>query len=392
MADDRAAIAHLLRRTSFGPFPGQVDALNAGGLPAALDAVLGATPPPIPPDPVLDTGDGERPPEWWLRRMRDPAVGLHEKLVWFWHGHLTSSVDKVGQWRMMWNQHLLLRQHTLGNFRTMVLAMTIDPAMLVYLDGDPSEARDPNENYARELQELFTIGVENVTEDNVKAGAKALAGWDVDYDTATAVFRPSAAITIPVTFLGQSCLRYDDVVNAAVNHPACTPYVAAKLYKYFHGVDPSPARKAELGDVFRNNNMEILPLVDNILRDPTFFDAAKRMNRPRYPVEWLSAAFGILSNDDAGSERDVADNMGQLPFAPPNVAGWATGAKWLAANVVLLRATIAKTAPAVPSIAERARPGAGRARVLLHLRDEYAHPRCAEHRRRGDQRPEHTRR
>ena len=120
MADDRAAIAHLLRRTTFGPFPGQVDALDAGGLPAALDGVLGATPPPLPPDPVLDSGDGERPPEWWFRRMRDPAVGLHEKMVWFWHSHLTSSVDKVGQWRMMWNQHLLLRQHALGNFRTHV--------------------------------------------------------------------------------------------------------------------------------------------------------------------------------------------------------------------------------------------------------------------------------
>ena len=289
MGDDRAAIAHLLRRTSFGPFPGQVEALNAGGLAAALDGVLAATPPPLPPDPVLDTGDGERPPAWWLRRMQDPATGLHEKMVWFWHGHFTSSIDKVGSWQMMWNQHGLLRQQALGNFRTMALQMTIDPAMLIYLDGDPSEAIDPNENYSRELQELFTIGVDNVTEPNVKAGAKALAGWDVDWNTATAVFHQYAAISTPVTFLGRSCLRYDDVVNAAVDHPACAPFVAAKLHKYFHGVDPTPARKAELGDLFRTNNMEILPLVTAILRDPNFFDPSLRMNRPRYPVEWASA-------------------------------------------------------------------------------------------------------
>ena len=350
MGDDRAAIAHLLRRTSFGPLPGQVEALNAGGLAAALDGVLSATPPPMPPDPVLDTGDGERPPAWWLRRMRDPNVGLHEKMVWFWHGHFTSGIDKVGSWQMMWNQHLNLRNLALGNFRTMALQMTIDPAMLIYLDGDPSEAIDPNENYSRELQELFTIGVDNVTEPNVKAGAKALAGWDVDWDTATAVFHPSSAISIPVTFLGRSCLRYDDVVNAAVDHPACAPFVAAKLHKYFHGVDPSPARKAALGDLFRSNNMEILPLVTEILRDPNFFDPSLRMNRPRYPVEWVSAAFAAIGSDDAGREQDLCDNMGQLPFSPPNVAGWPASSKWLAANVAVLRAGVGNSAPNLPAV------------------------------------------
>jgi uncharacterized protein (DUF1800 family) len=350
MGDDRAAIAHLLRRTSFGPFPGQVEALNAGGLAAALAGVLGATPPPMPADPVLDTGTGERPPAWWLRRMRDPATGLHEKMVWFWHAHFTSSVDKVGNWQMMWNQHLVLRQLALGNFRTMALQMTIDPAMLIYLDGDPSEAVDPNENYSRELQELFTIGVDNVTEPNVKAGAKALAGWDVDWNTATAVFNSSSAISTPVTFLGRSCLRYDDVVNAAVDHPACAPFVAAKLHRYFHGVDPSPARKAELGDLFRSNNMEILPLVTAILNDPNFFDPSLRMNRPRYPVEFVSAAFAAIGNDDAGWEQDLCDNMGQLPFSPPNVAGWSSGSKWLAANVAVLRASVGNSAPVIAAI------------------------------------------
>ena len=356
MGDDRAAIAHLLRRTSFGPFPGQVEALNAGGLAAALDGVLGGHPAAAPPDPVLDTGDGERPPAWWLRRMQDPATGLHEKLVWFWHGHFTSSIDKVGSWQMMWNQHGLLRQQALGNFRTMALQMTIDPAMLIYLDGDPSEAIDPNENYSRELQELFTIGVDNVTEPNVKAGAKALAGWDVDWNTATAVFHQYAAISTPVTFLGRSCLRYDDVVNAAVDHPACAPFVAAKLHKYFHGVDPTPARKAELGDLFRTNNMEILPLVTAILRDPNFFDPSLRMNRPRYPVEWASAAFAAITNTDVGWEQDVVDNMGQVPFSPPNVAGWPASSKWLAANVAVLRAQVGNAAPALTAIRNAADP------------------------------------
>ena len=288
--------------------------------------------------------------------MRDPAAGLHEKMTWFWHGHLTSAYDKVGSWRMMWNQHGLLREHALGNFRTMVTAMTVDAAMLIYLDGDPSEAIDPNENYSRELQELFTIGVENVLEENVKSGAKALAGWDVNWNTGVATFYPAYAINTPVLFLGRSCLRYQDVVNAAIDHPACAPFVAAKIHKYFHGNDPSPTRKTELGDIFRNANYEIRPLVEAILRDPTFFDASKRFNRARTPVEYVSAAFSAIQSDDYRWATDVCDDMAQLPFFPPNVAGWPTGNKWLAANVAVLRARIGNEAPLISAIATSPTP------------------------------------
>jgi uncharacterized protein (DUF1800 family) len=356
MADDRAAIAHLLRRTGFGPFPGQVEALNAVGLAAAIDAVLTTPPAALPAPPTLDQGDGERPPEWWLRRMRDPAAGLHEKMTWFWHGHLTSEYFKVGSWRQLWDQHALLRRHALGSYRTMLQEITVDPAMLIYLDGDPSEAVNPNENYSRELQELFTIGVEHVVEDNVKAGAKALAGWDVDWQTGVATFHPEHAITTPVTFLGRSCLRATDVVNAAVDHPACAPFVAAKLYRYFHGVEPDDARRAQLGDLFRDADYEVRPLVEAIVRDPTFFAPEKRYNRARTPVEYVTAAFAAIACDDIRWAADVSDQMGQLPFFPPNVAGWPLGNKWLAANVAVLRARIGNEAPAIPAIVEAADP------------------------------------
>ena len=357
MADDRAAIAHLLRRTGFGPLPGQVETLNAapGGLAAALDGVLAASPPAIGTPPSLDDS-GEEPTDWWFRRMLNPAMGLHEKMVWFWHGHLTSSVEKVGSWPMMWNQHLILRTHALGNFRTMLQAMTIDPAMLIYLDGDPSEAIDPNENYSRELMELFTIGVANVTEANVKAGAKALAGWDVDWEAGTAYFTASHAISTPVTFLGRSCLRANDVVNAAVDHAECAPFVAAKLYRYFHGVDPTPTRRAELGTIFRNASYEIRPLVDAILREPSLFDLVKRMNRPRFPVEWVTAAFGALGFNDPGWEHWLSSDMGQHPFEPPNVAGWSFGTKWLAASNAVIRAGLAADAPTLAPIVAAADP------------------------------------
>jgi uncharacterized protein (DUF1800 family) len=356
MADDRAAIAHLLRRTTFGPIPGQVEALATGGLAAAVDAVLGATPSPLPAPPVLDQGDGERPPEWWLRRMRDPAAGLHEKLTWFWHGHLTSEYFKVGSWRQLWDQHQLLRTHALGNYRTMLQEITVDPAMLIYLDGDPSEAVDPNENYARELMELFTIGVENVLEENVRSGAKALAGWDVDWQTGLATFRPEHAISTPVVFLGRSCLRAVDVVNAAVDHPACAPFVATKIYRYLHGTDPTPERRTALGNLFRDGGYEIRPLVEAIVREPAFFAPDRRHNRARTPVEYVSAAFAAIGSDDVRWATHVSDEMGQLPFFPPNVAGWPPGNRWLAANVAVCRAHIGNEAPSLPAIAAAADP------------------------------------
>jgi uncharacterized protein (DUF1800 family) len=340
MADDRAAIAHLLRRATFGPAPGQVETLNAGGLAAALDQVLAATPPPLPAAPNLEGWD---PPIWWMLRMSDPAVGLAEKMTWFWHAHLCTSVDKVGSWLMMWNQHVMLRNNSLGNFRTLMQQLTIDPAMLIYLDGDPSVVTAPNENYSREVMELFAMGSGNYTETDVRNGAKALAGWDVNWDTGVATFYPQYALTTPVTFLGKNVMRYNEVVDAVCDSAACAPFIAGKLHKFFHGVDPSPTRRTELATIFRNANLEIRPLVEAILRDPMFFDASARLSRAKLPVEWVVHAFSAAGYEpDGGWQASVANNLGQLPFYPPSVAGWPGGTRWLAAANALVRADMTR--------------------------------------------------
>jgi len=351
MADDRAAIAHLLRRTTFGPLPGQVEALNAGGLAAALDQVLAATPPPLPAAPTLDGWD---PPIWWLLRMADPAVGLAEKMTWFWHAHLCTSQDKVSNWSMMWNQHLLLRTHALGNFRTLLQQLTVDAAMLIYLDGDPSVVEAPNENYSREVMELFAMGTGNYTETDVKNGAKALAGWDVAWDTGAVTFHPEYALTAAVPFLGRNVMRANEVIDAVCDHAACAPFIAGKLHKFFHGVDPSTARRAQLATIFRNANLEIRPLVEAILRDPTFFDATIRMNRAKLPVEWVTHAFAAAGTSDGGWAASVAEGLGQLPFFPPSVAGWPGGTRWLAAANALARADLAHDGPTLDQITNAA--------------------------------------
>src|SRR5713226_2837494 len=143
MPDERVLVAHLLRRTGFGPLPGQVDGLAPSGIDVAIDTVL-AAPALDPGEPPLrdenNDKDYDAPVRHWLGLMAKAEAGLHEKMVWFWHGHLTSSYDKVGVWKMMWQQQQLLREYALGNFRDLVQAITIDPARLVYLDGAESTA------------------------------------------------------------------------------------------------------------------------------------------------------------------------------------------------------------------------------------------------------------
>lgn len=332
MADDRAVIAHILRRTSFGPLPGQVDALAPLGVDGVLQRVLSA-PARRPDPPALGSNDDLGVLfKWWVNGMAAPDAGLHEKMVWFWHGHFTSSYDKT-QIRYMYRQNLLFRTHALGNFRQLCQAITIDAAMLQYLDGAGSQVEAPNENYSRELMELFTLGRGPYTEADVSAAAKALAGWEVDNNTSAVRFNPEHGLKNPVTFLGRAGIRdAKAVVDTVCDHPACAPFIATKLHRYFVGSDPTPARRDELAKVFRDTGLEIRPLVEAILRHPTFLEA--RYARPRFPVEWVTAAAGVLGERPSDQ---VFHLLGQQPFNPPNVAGWPVSSRWLSAGATFVK-------------------------------------------------------
>lgn len=350
-----AAVAHVLRRTTFGPFPGQVEAAAGLGAAGVIEAVLGAAP-LVPGEPVFDEDDAagtDGAVGKWLGLMRDPSAGLHEKLVWFWHGHFTSSHDKADAWALMWRQHLVLRTHALGNFRELAHAMTVDAAMLQWLDGDGSTAAAPNENHGRELMELFTIGRGPYGQGDVRAAALALSGWTVT-DDGRASFDAAGGNPRETVLLGRPVRTAHDVVDVLCDRPECARFIAAKLYLFLVGRPASDQRVGELAAVFAAARLEIRPLVEAIVRDPEFTTAV--YERPRYPIEWTTAAFAVCEIKDVARAFDTLTALGQAPFYPPNVAGWPPGMRWLDPGAAVLRAELAVDAPALPAIANAPDP------------------------------------
>lgn len=373
----KGLVAHVLRRTTFGPFPGQVDYWAARGVKATIAHVLNAAPLSVSNAAVPARADdgSDMAVRWWLARMANPAAGIHEKMTFFWHGHLTTSHDKVFRWRAEVPQNLLLRRYALGNFRTLMRTITVDPAMLMYLDGSWSVWSAPNENYSRELMELFCLGrgtpaKPNYSQADVENGAKALAGFGVDWDTSTRTYYPDNALPAGTTvrFLGRNVHGYVDVVNAVVDHPACAPWVAGRIWRFLVGVDPSSTKRASLGAILKANKYNVKPLVSAILNDRTFLTS--RLNRPRQPIEWVTAAMASLGLTDAHHPNlrvDTLWSLGQLPFYPPSVAGWPWGLRWLGPGLVLAKAALAVEAPAISSVAGARDPvGAALARCGLY--------------------------
>ncbi len=338
-----AAAAHALRRLTFGPTAELVDRFAADGpsaLGAAIEFALDA--PGLPAQPSrVNKDDWDPVLNGWVQNLRDPAGGVHEKMTWFWHGHFAVSAVKVSNQAIMHGQQRLLRDHALGNFRDLFRAVIHDPAMLLYLDASYSNVSSPNENLARESMELFTLGRDQYTEADVKAGALVLAGFEVDYETAAVRFNQDAALGGEVVLLGRrGRLRADDMVDILCAHKACAPFIVGKVFRYFVGVAPSPERLAELAGLFSAADLEIRPLVEAIVRGPEF--ASFRFNRPRYAIEWFTAALHAVGPLREDQDQNIwpwtLDQLDQLPGQPPNVAGWPAGTKWLSASQQLTRA------------------------------------------------------
>ena len=276
---------------------------------------------------------------WWMRRMVDGPHPLQEKLTLFWHGHFVTSDKDERSALLMWKQNELLRKNAVGNFRQFVRAISRDAAMLDYLNNTQNRKAHPNENYARELMELFTLGIGNYTEDDVKQGARAFTGWAHDGDDY--VFRKFDHDDGVKTFLGKrGNFNGDDVIDIILNGETSARFVGTKLFRYFAYEEVDDALAEAIGNEFRGTSYEIRPLVKLILNSQAFYSPQAIGSQIKSPVQLVMGTLRQMQLDMPKQPQLLLgplNQMGQVPFAPPNVRGWPGGRMWINTSTLFVR-------------------------------------------------------
>lgn len=352
--DERAQIARLHRRFGFGLVAGELDAAVGRGLEAEITRLIdpdraGIAPTPSPFQGLdLSYAKGQNTDrlviavDAWLGRMVTSSRGLEERLGWLWHGLLVSSAAKVRGTDAMTQQLALFWKLGAGSMTDLYKAITIDHAMLIYLDGRDSIGTSPNENYGRELLELFSLGVGNYNEDDVKAAAAALSGWTVRVNRdLAAVFQARRHDNAPRRFLGVDGVHdVDTVVAAVTQQPACATYLAGKIGRALLGPNLDPAVIAALADSFRQSGLHVGSLLTQIIDlHKTDVDGGPIVLAP---VPWL-----VMAERATGARLKAKQHAnglraaGQVPFLPPNVAGWPSGRVWYSSATEVARLNLA---------------------------------------------------
>jgi uncharacterized protein (DUF1800 family) len=348
--------AHLLRRVGFGPTPGDIAALEGMAVADAVEAVLSTASAPAvtPPPEALTTSTAAWWDRyvailaWWCDRMATTPCPIQEKMTLFWHGHFCSGIDKVSNFPAIWNQNQLFRRLGMGSFTTLTQAVAIDPAMLVYLDNASNVVWAPNENWARESMELFTLGVGNYTQDDVVASARAWTGHGVDSTGTNYVFTPAYHDTGLKTFFGTTAnLNGPDILNEILTGPSkatVARFIADKLWSFLAYPNPEQAvSDAITADFLASTDLDITALLRSILNNPQFWSAEARQGRIRTPAEYVVATMRYTGLDSAQAHPDwYMGNMGQQLFNPPNVAGWHDNAYWISSAAFWARAGFAQ--------------------------------------------------
>lgn len=355
-------VAHVLRRTRFSVPSGSFERYASTDIHDLVDEQLTDQGWALDVDEAasrnLDDAEWYTLPAEWMNRLMAPDAGLHERMVWFWHGHFTTNRGETNH-RDMWRQHHLVRRHALGNLRDFAREIITDAAMLHFLDGASSRGDAPNENFSREFLELFMLGRnQGYTEQDVRSGARILAGWSVDWESGEISFDREHGYERPVTFLERrERWDLDSYVDAVLDQPACAEHIASALHRHLVSTPLDADRRAQLGRVLRNNDWEIRPLVSELLHSDDFVEA--RGHRTCQPVEWFTAAtaaFGIAGMEDKGFEYWQIGQSGQIPFEPPNVAGWPDDDRWSSTSQVISRGNAMMHWELAESVIDRVEP------------------------------------
>jgi uncharacterized protein (DUF1800 family) len=367
--------AHLLRRAGFGAPPRErgIPASAAfhrfveTGCDAALDRMLAEPSGPDTFDAFMDqmTPDsrnsydeaplGSEPHRslqaWWLHRLALAAFPLRERMTLFWHNHFATSLAKVRRVGPMLRQNQLFRKHALGSFKDLLLEVSRDSAMLLWLDSASNVKEQPNENYARELMELFTLGVGNYSEADVREAARAFTGWSSqNYSTNGSVefrfqFLPDRHDSGRKIVLGQTG-NWDgsDVVRIVLEQPAAGRWLAKRLYRQFVSEQPAPpeALLEPLAQRLRESDYQIAEAIRMILRSRLFFSQHAYRRRIKSPVDYVVGLLHQLGSSASPSVLSVGvAELGQELFAPPSVKGWDGGSAWLNTATLLARHNVA---------------------------------------------------
>lgn len=384
---DRAKAAHLLNRAAFGGPPEQIDALAAGGMAAALAALVDgpATPVPAPApdwaqprdlvaqrqelsaamaaapgDPEAaraqlrrGLGAQERREQtdylvdlggWWVNRMRDAQDPLEEKMTLFWHGHFATSAQKVKDAYLMWRQNQTFREHARGNFGVLTKAMSRDPAMIHWLDLRESRAQHANENFSRELMELFTLGEGHYTERDVTEGARAFTGYRIDPRDQSFRFASRDHDFGPKQFLGRAGnFHGDQIIDLLLEQPACARFIARKLWTFFASERADPALLDALAATLRASKYELRPVLRQLFASQEFYAAPAMGTQLKSPVQFVVGTARLLGTDLLPGRVTLGalKQLGQTPFAPPSVKGWDGGKAWISTSTLLFRYNLA---------------------------------------------------
>ncbi len=348
----KVPIGHLLRRAGFGAKPDELATYTSLGFNGAVDRLINyqqvsdenmeSRLAALNLDLISKPLDQQR---WWLLRMAWTQRPLLEKMTLFWHGVLTSSFRKVGgpiSYNRMIVQNQFLRDHAFDTFDNILLGITSDPAMLFYLDLTKSHKNAPNENYARELMELFTLGLGHYTQQDVYEAAAALTGWHLIGADAASHFLPRDHNNLEKHFLGQTGnLGYKDIIHILANHPAAPWFICRKLFTFFVYENPSNDDLTPLVDTYVKSGHNMGEVMRTLLYSPQFSSTKAYRSRVKSPTEYVVGAYRGLNIQESGNGlQTMTTIMGQTLFDPPNVAGWPgdkASALWLNSGTWMAR-------------------------------------------------------
>ena len=342
-------IPHLLRRAGFGATPDELSFYQNLGVSGAVDRLLNfesVDDSSLATQPDITMTMEKKPPPgelnnlvaWWFDRIVQTPRPLEEKMTLFWHNHFATAIYKVRSPYLMFKQNQLLRTMGMGKFHDLLMGITQDPAMLIWLDGARNRKGLPNENYAREIMEVFTFGVGNYSEDDVKAAARALTGYQLDSD-GKSYFNPKLHDTGMKSFLGHTGnLGPEDIVNILANHPATARRISSQLFNYLAHNDPTDEVLDNLQQVYLSSDGNIKSVVKAILNSDEFWSSNAHLNLVKGPVDFTATALHSLGTSiNPKSVQYTLNMMGQLPFNPPSVFGWPSGQAWISTSTMLQR-------------------------------------------------------